>query len=260
MQEVEMIRMLVVHEMHLVGNAMANVFNNEPDIEVVAYVSSSEEGLARLETCDCHMVVVGAVSPRGQILDFIHQVSQMAPAVKVVVVGLAEVEEFILQCFQAGAAGYVLQEDTLAELLKRIRATHRGETLIPPSIAAALISRVAELARFVRSPRVRPSAELGEQYTELTRRERQVLELIEQGLSNQEIADDLTIEVGTVKNHVHKILKKLNVDNRQHAALLARQILLPEAAEATRSPAAPSRVYRMPAAYVEYPQSLAQRS
>jgi DNA-binding NarL/FixJ family response regulator len=107
----------------------------------------------------------------------------------------------------------VLKNDSVDELLSRIRAAQRGRALVSPKIAAALMSRVTELAQLF------ADIESGiNEAVDLTPREHEILELIGQDLTNQEIADLLVIEVGTVKNHVHSILQKLDVSSREGAA------------------------------------------
>jgi two-component system, NarL family, nitrate/nitrite response regulator NarL len=128
-------------------------------------------------------------------------------------IGLAEAQEQVLQYVQAGAAGYVLQDESLEDLLERVRDAHAGRVRVSPKIAAALMSRVAEYALLL------DQVELGSYPVELTPREEEILAIIGQGLTNQEIADRLRIEVGTVKNHVHSILQKLDVNSRHEAAV-----------------------------------------
>ncbi len=129
------------------------------------------------------------------------------------ILGLAESKAEVLHYVEAGAAGYVLQEDSVDALLAKLRSTYAGVPMISPEIVGALLSRVTELAQDNERAEVVPNASI-----ELTTREREILTLIGQGLSNQQIAERLVIEVGTVKNHVHRILQKLNVTDRQTAA------------------------------------------
>jgi two-component system nitrate/nitrite response regulator NarL len=130
--------------------------------------------------------------------------------VKVVMFGVAESEAAVLRFVEAGAAGYVVKSDSVDELVDNIRAAYRGEALVSPEIAGALMSRVTEFAQVF--------AETTPESVELTPREREVLKLVAKNLSNREIADRLVIEVGTVKNHVHSILQKLNASSRENAA------------------------------------------
>jgi DNA-binding NarL/FixJ family response regulator len=109
------------------------------------------------------------------------------------------------------------------QLLQNIRAAEEDKALISPTMAAALIDHVAELAHISARPYLQPEA-----YSELTARELEVLQLIDEGLTNQEISNELVIEVGTVKNHVHNILRKLDVASREDAAAHLPYIQLDE--------------------------------
>jgi two-component system nitrate/nitrite response regulator NarL len=129
------------------------------------------------------------------------------------VLGLTESSAQVLQYAQAGAAGYVLKDDSVEDLVRRIRAACDDKALVSPEVAAALMARLAQLAH-----RVPETEATGDGRSDLTPRELEVLRLISDGLSNQQIADHLVIEVGTVKNHVHSILQKLEVKSRQEAA------------------------------------------
>jgi two-component system NarL family response regulator len=190
---------------------MAAVLEDESDIKIVGRVTSVDEALARASFCN--VVVVSSRMPNDGTQRLIGALAENEPAVKIVVLGLAESPDQILPYVEAGATGYVRRNDSVDALLERIRAAHRDRALVSPEIAAALISRVAELAEVLDG--VKP--EVG-QAAELTPREREILELLAQDLTNQEIADRLVIEVGTVKNHVHSILEKLDVGSRSDAA------------------------------------------
>ncbi len=206
-----MIRVLLVNQILLISNVMAAVLEDEPDMEVIGSATTMEEALPLAPKADVVLVNTGLA--RNGALRLVHTLTETDPACKVLVVGLSESEAEVLQYIQAGAAGYVLKDDSVHDLAERIRSAHDEKALISPKIAAALMSRVAELAQIATETRT----ELGGP-ADLTPREREILELIGQGLTNQQIADQLVIEVGTVKNHVHNILQKLDASNRHDAA------------------------------------------
>lgn len=137
-----------------------------------------------------------------------------APGVAVLVYAVAEEEEAVLPCLEAGAAGYHAAEWPLEELCAGVRAALRGELLCSPRIAAALRRRVTAAADVCAEPAPHPL---------LTPREREIAALIDQGLSNKEIARRLSLSVLTVKNHVHRILGKLQVSRRGQAAARLRR-------------------------------------
>jgi len=208
-----MIRAIVVHQTKLISNIIASVLSDEPDISVVGRVSSIDEALALLELVDCNMILVSARLPDKGALKLTEAVNQKAPEIVVLVYGLPESEYLILQYVMAGASGYVLQDVPPERLLDNMRAAHEDKALVSPSVAAELMNQITKLAQISSQNSLDPSA-----VQELTPRENEVPERIDQGHTNKEIGERLVIEVGTVKNHVHNLLKKLDVRNREDAA------------------------------------------
>jgi DNA-binding NarL/FixJ family response regulator len=182
-------------------------------MEVVAQATATREALNHIQESRCNLVLVSATLEDNGALYLTKRIAQDYPDIKVLVVGLPESKYVILQYVMAGASGYVLQDVTVDRLLENIRAAQEDKALVSPTMAAALMDHVAELATISARPYLQPNA-----YDELTNRELEVLQLIDEGLTNQQIADQLVIEVGTVKNHVHNILKKLDVASREDAA------------------------------------------
>jgi DNA-binding NarL/FixJ family response regulator len=206
-----LIRVLLVTEMELVSNIIASVLDDEPDIQIVGRAHSLDEALARIPEAD--VALVSTRLPDSGALRITEAVVEENPAVKVLVLGLRESEKQILRYVEAGADGYVLRDNSVDKLLENVRAAHDEEALVSPNVAYALMSRVAELAQLF------SDVEAGiSDPADLTPREQEVLELVADGLTNQQIADRLYIEVGTVKNHVHNILQKLDVSSREDAA------------------------------------------
>jgi DNA-binding NarL/FixJ family response regulator len=203
----EMIRVLLVNEIQLTCNVIAAVLEDEGDMTVVGCATTASEALAQARDCDVALVSTSLGNPGS--LELVRRFNQAGTAAKVLMLGLTESEDKVLPYIQAGAAGYVLPEDSVNDLIARIRVAHEDRALISPKIAAALMTRLNEWAHRVQEP---------EDSVDLTPRERQVLKLIQKGYTNQEIAEELVIEVGTVKNHVHNILRKLNVNSREDAA------------------------------------------
>jgi DNA-binding NarL/FixJ family response regulator len=147
--------------------------------------------------------------------DLARAVAGQAPGVKLVGLGLAETEESVLTYAEAGFAGYVPREAPLEDIVAVVRGIARGEVRYSRRIATALLRRLAN------------GAVSGRPESALTRRETEIAGLIDEGLSNREIAHRLTIEVATVKNHVHHLLEKLQVHRRGEAAARLRRHLSP---------------------------------
>lgn len=209
-----MIRVLVVEEVRAICEIIATVLRSEPDLAVVGCATGIDESVAHLSDCD--VAVVNACMTTDTSVRLVRGLRRLAPRVKVVVMGLARSQHAILQCVEIGVAGYVLKDSSLDDLLKSIRAADRNEAMVAPPLAATLVSYVAELVGLDSGD----SDPCGPE--SLTRREREVLGLVQQGLTNQEIAAKLVIELGTVKNHVHNILRKLNVNSRRDAVHVSR--------------------------------------
>lgn len=206
-----MIRVLVVAETPLTCGIVASALADEADMDVIGEATTADDAIARLTDCD--VMLVSTALPNGDALTLTQMTTEIAPSVKVVLMGLPELESVVLQYVEVGAAGYVPTDASLDDLIIHIRAAYEDKALISPNIAAAVISRINELATSTH-----PAGSDLTSPLDLTPREREILGLIEQGLSNQDIADRLVIEVGTVKNHVHSLLGKLNADNRHEAA------------------------------------------
>jgi DNA-binding NarL/FixJ family response regulator len=145
--------------------------------------------------------------------DIARRLGRMPGAPPVVAIGLDDSDAEMLACAEAGAVGYVTREGTLEELVAVIQSAAKGELVCSPRVSGALARRVAAL-----SAEVAP----GSASRRLSRREREIAALIGDDLSNKEIASRLSIEVATVKNHVHNMLDKLNVHRRSDAASAAR--------------------------------------
>jgi len=174
-----------------------------------------DAALACVSLGNIDILLLSTRLPEQGSLKLVNTLIEIAPQVKVVVMGISDERTRVLQYVEAGANGYVLEGNSLADLLATIRATHDGDAIISPKIASALIERIAELARsFTKIGSLPPGDNV------LTEREIEVLELIGQNLTNQDIAEHLVIELGTVKNHVHSILSKLGVERREEAAAL----------------------------------------
>ncbi len=144
-----MIRVSILHEANLVCNAMASVLGNEEDINVVGMASTFEEVVPLLHSTPSDILLINASRPGPEVLHFLQRLEREVKHTRYIVMGLIEAEEFILQCFQAGASGYALRTDSIEELVNKMRAVAEGKTLLSPQIACALVSRIAELSQCV---------------------------------------------------------------------------------------------------------------
>lgn len=153
------------------------------------------------------------ISTRSRAM-LLRQALEFSPDLRVILTGVAGDDETeIIECAEAGVAGYHMRTDSIEELLALIRRVAAGEVSCPPRVAALLVHRLSSLAVQRQPATVEPI---------LTTREAQILRMLEVGLSNREIAEQLFIAVHTVKNHVHSLLTKLNVSTRAQAAAYSR--------------------------------------
>lgn len=205
-----MIKVLVIDETALMGSILASLISEEADLEAVGYVTTRNEATQYVNRVDVVVVNVNLPDKRGMAT--IKTLIKTRPDIKIIVSGLPESKYIILKYMEAGAMGYVLKNETTVGLLKNIRFVHEDKSTISPEMAALLMRRVTHLMLQCNENDIEPGEAVN-----LTDRELEVLELIAQGLNNKVIADRLFIEPGTVKNHAHKIFKKLNVKNRQEA-------------------------------------------
>lgn len=208
------IKVLLVIEVPLIGNIFASVLEDEPDIKVAASAASLQEVLAFLHGQEADVAVISVGLPEQGAMTLTRKIMDHAPSMKVLVLGLSEEDKNnALRFIEAGAAGYIHKDSSLKEFMECIRMAQKGEAKVSPRIAGAMMQRLSNLARMFSAVEHKMDKD-----ARLTSRELQVLQFIGEGLTNQEIASRLVLEVGTVKNHVHSILEKLNVSNRDEAA------------------------------------------
>lgn len=212
-----MIRISFIDSSRLISDTMRTIFSQEGDIYVTGCATNVEEALFLMP--HSNVALINTSLGQEKVLELVTKICAEYPDVKVIIAGLSCESDEILRYVEAGAMGYVRQEESLVSLLKKIRAAHKGKAIVSPDFAAEMMMRLAQLA-------AQPAQRLFAQQTampavaELTSREEEILQLISDGYTNRKIADELVIQCGTVKNHVHNILKKLEATNRHDAALL----------------------------------------
>ena len=209
----DLIKVLPIIEVRLIANIFADVLGTEPDIAVVGCATNAKDGLKIVQEQSVDVALVSVGLPDQSALELIRTILDVSPTTKVMALGLSENADDVLKYIEAGAAGYILKDSSLNNLVETVRSTRRGEAHVSAKIAGAMIERLSSLARLFSTVENSITDDV-----RLTPREQQVLQCIEKGCTNQEIAALLLVEIGTVKNHVHNILEKLNVSNREEAA------------------------------------------
>jgi DNA-binding NarL/FixJ family response regulator len=208
------IKILLVIEVRLIADIFASALEDEPNIEIAGWASTMEGALQFLELQKADVALVSVGLPNQDALKLTRTIMETAPSMKVLALGLSEENHHdTLRYIEAGAAGYILKNSSLKELMEVIRLAQKGEAQVSTRMAGAMMERLFRLARIFSAVENKFDGDV-----RLTSRELEVLRFISEGFTNQEIAARLVVEVGTVKNHVHRILEKLSVSSRQEAA------------------------------------------
>lgn len=204
----EAIRVLVVDDHPVVRQGLRTFLSSLDGIEVVAEAAEGEEALRKLRHLRPDVALLDLVMPGTGGLAVLEQAAALDVGTRIIVLtSFAETDQ-VLPAVRAGAAGYLMKDAEPRELEEAIRAAHRGESLLHPRAAGAVLREVAEPRAVAPDPGLTP-------------REREVLALIARGLTNRLIARELAVAEKTVKTHVSHVLAKLGVTDRTQAALLA---------------------------------------
>jgi NarL family two-component system response regulator LiaR len=203
------IRIVIADDHTIVRKGLRAVLRNQPDIEVVGEAATGREAVTEFERLQPDVILMDLAMPEVNGIEAIEQIQADHPGARILVLTSFSSEDKIFPAIKAGALGYHLKDSSPEELVEAIRQVHRGESALHPVIARKVLK---ELSRPSGRP---PTAD------PLTPREVEVLRLVAQGRSNQEIADELFISETTVRTHVSNILSKLHLASRTQAALFA---------------------------------------
>ena len=204
------IRTLIVIEVRLYREGLASTLRDHDRLVVVGTAGTRAEALLAVATHSPQLVIVDVAM--REALDLMSQLRAQTPTTRIVAFAVDEDIAAILDCAEAGAAGFVTANASVDDLVSAIERTIAGELLCSPRMAAELLRRAVN-----RPARAAPEPPQGV----LTVREQQVLVFIQQGMSNKEIASQLNIAEATVKNHVHHLLEKLDVPTRNFVTAYA---------------------------------------
>jgi len=205
----ETIRILVADDHAIVREGLRTLIASEPGMELVGEAADGIEAVSLAESLQPDVILMDLVMPHKDGIEAISEIKSQNPEVCILVLTSFSEEDKVFPAIRAGALGYLLKDSSPQDLLQAISAVYRGESSLHPSVALKLVREIS-----------RPS-ELPPAEDPLTEREVDVLELVAQGLSNQEIADRLIISEWTVRTHVRNILGKLHLANRTQATLYA---------------------------------------
>jgi DNA-binding NarL/FixJ family response regulator len=212
MMESDTIRVLIADDHQLFRDGLRALLLSAPDTEVAGEAATGEEAIQLAAELQPEVVLMDLQMPGIDGIEATRQILHTSPHIKVLMVTMFEDDQSVFAAMRAGARGYILKGVKRDEMLRAIRAVAGGEAIFSPAIASRLMD-------FFTTSRALIPKEI---FPELTDREREVLTLIARGQSNAAIAEELTISVKTVRNHVSNIFSKLQVADRAQAAIRAR--------------------------------------
>jgi DNA-binding NarL/FixJ family response regulator len=215
----EKIRLLLVDDQRLMRDGLRTILELEDDLQVVGEAENGESSLELYGELNPDVVLMDIRMPGIDGVEATRRMIERWPEARVIILTTFDDDEYIFEGLRAGAQGYLLKDVSGIELAEAIRKVTAGGALIEPSVARKVIAEFARLEPAARSINVGLPEPLSE-------REIEVLKLLAQGLSNKEIAEQLYLAEGTVKNYVSNVLSKLGVTDRTQAALRARELNL----------------------------------
>lgn len=217
-----MIRVLIADDQLVVRSGFQLFLRDEVDIEVVGEATSGVEAVRKARELSVDVVLMDIRMPGGDGITATRRLAgpEVADPIAVIVVTTFDLDEYIFGALESGAAGFLLKDADPAALAWAIRAAARGDGMVSPSVTRRVIAEFARRQQ-PRAPDALPSRTL------LTSRELEIVQALARGMSNQEIADELHLEVGTVKTHLNRITTKLDLRDRLQTVVWAFQQNLP---------------------------------
>jgi two-component system nitrate/nitrite response regulator NarL len=207
------IRILLIEDNRLLREGLTAMLKEQPDITVVPS-SGNSDAMLKGKKLKPDVVLLDLGLRSQSSMRVLKLVQLNTPDAKVIVMDLAPVQTELMEYVRAGVSGFVLKDATFDDFLKTIRSVAKGAKVLPPLLTGSLFSQIVEHA--ARSEKGNPFKSV-----KMTKREREVVELIAEGLSNKEIATRLNLATDTVKSHVHNILEKLALHTRLEIATYA---------------------------------------
>lgn len=208
-----MIRILLADDQDIFREGLATMLSIEPDLEIVGAANQGQEAIALAKTLQPQVILMDVRMPICDGVQATREIHERYPWIRILVLTTFDDDEYIFQSLQVGALGYLLKRTPASEIAAAIRSVAQGYSQLGPTIALKVLSQL------------KPSSSSGNTIADLSKREVEVLKLVGAGKNNQEIAQELYLSDGTVKNHVTQILSKMNLRDRIQAALWSQKYL-----------------------------------
>ncbi len=206
-----MIRVLICDDQMIVSEGLQLILETDPDIEVVGIAQDGAEAIAKIPVLQPDVVLMDLKMPGMNGIQATQVIRKDYPDIPVLVLTTFDADEWVLDAVRSGASGYLLKDLPRDRLLLAIKETAAGKTHIDPSVAGKLFSHISQPAPITNTSIA----------DDLSSREREILRLIANGNTNADIAEQLFLSEGTVRNYVSSIFAKINVSDRTQAAVLA---------------------------------------
>jgi DNA-binding NarL/FixJ family response regulator len=206
-------RVLIADDDDLMRAGLVELLSGEPEIEIVGEAATGREAVEAARRLDPDVVLMDVRMPDLDGIGATRELARAAPRARVLILTTFEQDDYVFGALRAGASGFLLKRTRPEELVAAVHTIAAGDSLLSPSVTRRVIDRMAQQP----VPELAAHARLDE----LTRREREVLELIARGLSNREIATELVVEESTIRTHVKRILMKLGLRDRVQIVIFA---------------------------------------
>ena len=210
------IQILLIEDNRLLRDGIVSMLKKQPDMHVIATVGHGENILITIGQHKPNIILVDLGLRNQNSLQIVKLSKRNFPGTKIIVMDLVPLQADVFEFVQAGVSGFILKDASIAEFYKTIRSVYKGLQVLPHHLTGSLFSQIVKHAINGSKPSVIADA------VRMTKRERQVIELIAEGFTNKEIAQKLHLSTYTVKSHVHNILEKLTLHTRVQIAKHAR--------------------------------------
>lgn len=204
------IRVLVVDDHEMVRRGICSYLETEDDLEIVGQANSGRKAVEMARKLKPDVILMDLIMEDGTGIEASEQIKAVQPDVQIIILTSFIDEKLVFPALEAGALSYLLKTSQAEEIVEAIRLAVKREAVIEPKVATKMLTRIRDDSKQL-------------PHNDLTAREMEVLKLIGEGKTNQEIADDLFIGIKTVKTHVSNVLSKLGVEDRTRAAIYAHR-------------------------------------
>jgi DNA-binding NarL/FixJ family response regulator len=213
------IRVLLADDQDIIRTGLTIILNHQADIEVVGQAADGVEAVELAQKLQPDVILMDIKMPRLNGIQATRQIMAALPKTQIIILTTYDTDDWVFDGIRAGAIGYLLKDATSDNLADAVRGALRGESQIDPTVARKVLREFQHVTTIRQA--TLPSAPAEEPLEKLTDREEEILKLLAAGLSNKEIAQQLSLSEGTVKNHISAILAKLHANDRTQAVLTA---------------------------------------